>query len=150
MADIWRKTRPSQPFGHLLRGADRPVPSTRAAESHGYIALAGCPVAGNPIDEKRFDAAQRLAPGRLLFQIGTDRGVHAGQRTEIVFPVRIGKEAHVEDKVGGSRNASRECEGGERQDGLIALGPITVPQFLTQNCRREFRGVDQRIGRRAK
>ena len=48
MADIWRKSRAPQPYGHFLRGADRPVTPTGAALVHvlssGYTPVEYTPI----------------------------------------------------------------------------------------------------------
>ena len=62
---IGSKSRPTQPFRHFDCRGDRAVAPSCASERDGHVTFARGPVAGNPVDEKRFDAVHRLAPGRL-------------------------------------------------------------------------------------
>src|SRR5687768_2515108 len=75
--DIRGKARSSQSFRHFDGGTNGAMAPAGAAECDGQIGLAGGPVAGNPVDEKLFDAVHRLGPGLVLLDISADLGVGA-------------------------------------------------------------------------
>src|SRR5437762_3679119 len=84
MAKVRSKSGPGQPLRHLDCRGDRAVSSSCASERNGHVTFSSGPVAGNPIVEKRFDAAHRLSPGRVLRKVVPHRRVLARERTELV------------------------------------------------------------------
>ncbi len=57
-------------------------------------------------------------------EIVAHRRVVAGQRTQLVDPVRIGQEAQVEHQIGGPRDAAGKAEGGDGQHRLVGIAAI--------------------------
>ena len=146
VSQVGVEPRLTQPLRHFDGRGDRAVASSCASERNGHVTFARGPVAGNPVDEKRFDAGHRLAPGRVLAEIVADRLIDAGQRAKPVDPVRVRQEAQVEDQVGGPRNAPREGEGGDGQHRLVGVAAEAPPQLIAKLARRQVRGIDQTPG----
>ena len=139
MADIGRESLAPQPSRDLSRSSHRPVAPPCASERDGHVTFARGPVAGNPVDEKRFDALHRLVPGRIGGEIVADRLVLPGKRPKLVDPVRVGQESKVEHQVRGPGDAARKPEGGDGEDRLIFNALLPFKDFgesavATVNC----------------
>ena len=77
-----------------------------------------------------------------------DARIASGQRTELGDEMRVGQEAHVEDKVGVLGNALTESEADAGDEDILFRGLFlkTLGDVRAQFVHVEFRRVDDEIG----
>src|SRR5262245_16975558 len=129
---------------------NRAVPSARAADGDGEIALPLVLVAGQREAEQREDVLQELDRVGAREDVLGDRRVGAGSRTQLLHEERVRQEAAVEDEVGVGRQPVLVAERHQRDRHRARLGALeTRAQRRTQLVHGERAGVDDAVGHAA-
>ena len=114
--------------GDLLGHGHRPVVASRAAEGDAQVGPALLLVLRQEEVEHAADPVEEGIGGGVGEGVGPDVGVEAAEGAQLLVPVRVGQEAHVEDQVRVAGQAVLVAEGGDRQ--VEAVGHAGRDQLL--------------------
>ena len=101
---------------YLLGDHDRAVLAASTAEGDGEIAFALADVVRKKKEQKIGDPLKKFFGLRKLIEVADDLPVAAGEMPELGNKMRIGKEAHIEDKIGFEGDAVLEAEADGRNE----------------------------------
>src|SRR3546814_2072103 len=113
MHHSWRKPFSSQSLAELIRNMNRSVAAACTPERQRNIGFSLCRIARQQELDQAADPLKRLPIGGIAGDMFTHRRVQSRQRPQIVLPVRIVQEAHVEHQIGVAFGRSEERRVGE-------------------------------------
>ena len=122
--------------------------ATRASHGDREVGLPLVHVAGDDHVQQPPQAIDEVSVLRLALHVGAYSLVRARKRPELVDPVGVGQEAHVEHQVGVTRGPVLEPERDERHLQAVLgrrLGE-RLADLLPELVRGQVRGVDYQIG----
>jgi len=147
MDDLGCKSLFLQVAADYFSQSDGTMPSARAPERDGQVALSFADVMRNQEAKEAFDPFQELAGLRERANVTGDATVLARERPEFWNEMRIWKKAHVENEIGIRRSAIAKAKADHRNE-QRALARLlkTIDDELTQLVDVEFCGVDDYVG----
>src|SRR5689334_17448586 len=92
-------TQPPEALPELLADHDTPVPATGAPERDRQIRLALSLVPGNEEREQSIELVEELTRARLGEHVVTHGCVETGEGSQLLDPMRVGKEPAVEHEI---------------------------------------------------
>ena len=139
---------PAEALRELLGDHDAAVPAAGAAERDRQVRLALALVAGQQQREEPVELVEELARAALREHVVADRRVEAGERAELLDPVRIRQEPAVEHEVDVEREpvlvAERHDVDLQRRVGVVLGEQLAQP--VAQLVHVERRRVDAQVG----
>src|SRR6516162_8660830 len=119
-----------------------------ASKRNRQVTLAFPDVVRNQVDQQFGNALDKLARLRKRPDVLGDSGMPPRKRPELWYKVRIGKEAHVEHKVGIFRNTLTKAKADARdQYVLLTISALkALRQQGTQFVHVKLGGIDDQVG----